>query len=514
MKRPKAIKEALKSLPKTLDETYERILLHLSKETDDNIKLLRRILILVTFAERPMTLAELAQAIVVEPGDEKFDEDAAFHDPKALLSLCHPLIDVSPSTGLLGFVHYSVQEFLLSNRLPNAEGVIKTFALYEQTCHIDIARLCLTFLCYEDFADGPCPTFERFQKRTNDYPFLEYAANCWTAHARYEDDEAALSDLMLKLFVPQKSLRLGSALQAYKRRRLLCCGVANPDFQAYALGKFISSNFEEAKTNSLAVAAFFGFNTLLEDIVNSGADIDAPGTIVGNALQSAICEGHMNAVKTLISLGANINCPARGMKGSALEVAILYNQRAIIDLLLELNVDVMVAVGAFDTPLHCAIRKDDVATMEQLIVRGADVDYGKQKRNADDPNLPLATAAHFASPKAFLYLIASGASLWDHPIDWWANMIAENSIEGVSKEWALSFAEDLAQLGHHVEVVNIPEEEQMQESTEDEDFDDEDSDWRPPILSFRFEKKAQELRIRRGSDRGGVTGGRKRRRKG
>lgn len=114
LKRPKIIREALETLQRTLDGTYERILLHLSNDAEDNLVLLRRILAFVTFAKRPMTVAELAQAVIVEIRRKKLDDDAAFYDPDDLLSLCRPLIDVSPSTGLLGFVHYSIQEFLLS----------------------------------------------------------------------------------------------------------------------------------------------------------------------------------------------------------------------------------------------------------------------------------------------------------------------------------------------------------------------------------------------------------------
>ena len=480
LKRPKAIKEALQTLPKTLDETYERILMRLSNESDDNLLLLRRILAFVSFAERPMTLDELAQAIVVEIGGESLDEDASFHDPEDLLSLCHPLIGVSPSTGFLGFVHYSVQEFLLSKRLLDTEGVIRNFALDEKSCHTDIAKLCLTFLGYGDFSDGPCITSDEFQDRITDYPFLNYAAAHWTAHAQHPGVEAALYTLMLKLFVPQGSLKLGSTLQACEHEFCVLSVVARADYEAYIVREDnVGLRVKVGITNSLALASFFGFSTILRDIVDSGADIDAPWTEVGNALQCAIFNGHIETVEILLELGANVDCSDHGANGSPLMMAIRFERQAIIDMLLERNVDVTVGGGLLHTPLHSAVLMGDVASMAQLILRGADVNSGEQPLNPFSIKSPLGLAVFHANITAALILIASGASLCNMSIESWANELASNYIKGVSTDWAWSFAEDLSGLGHYVKVEDIPTEEQIEFS---------DDQYLPPVLSFRFKR--------------------------
>jgi hypothetical protein len=281
LKRPKIIREALKTLPKTLDETYERILLRLSTEAEDNIVLLRRILAFVAFARRPMTVEELAKAVVVEIRGKKFDDDAAFFDSEDLLSLCHPLIDRSPSTGLLGFVHYSIQEFLLSKRLSNAQGAIKMFALDAKSCHTEIAGLCLTFVGFDDFTDGPCQTFNEFQERKEKYKFLAYAATYWPYHIQHKDVETAVFDLMLSLLIPQKNPKLGSMLQAcgnmfiYER-------VPGNDYQTFHIYPDREDPIvENWRMNSLAIASLFGFNSVLEEIVNSGADVDAREPCLG-----------------------------------------------------------------------------------------------------------------------------------------------------------------------------------------------------------------------------------------
>jgi len=60
----------------------------------------------------------------------------------------------------------------------------------------------------------------------------------------------------------------------------------------------------------------------LKEIVESGADIDAPGDLLGNALQNAVFSGHMEAVRNLLDLGADINFPGCGVYRTALMTAI------------------------------------------------------------------------------------------------------------------------------------------------------------------------------------------------
>jgi hypothetical protein len=484
LKRPKIVREVLETLPKTLDETYERILLRLSTETEDNLVQLRRTLAFVTFAKRPMTVAELAQAVVVEIRGKRLDDDAAFYDPKDLLSLCRPLIDVSPSTGLLGFVHYSVQEFLLSKRLSNAQGAVRMFALDAESCHMEIAQLCLTFVGFDDFADGPCQTFEEFQDRKEKYPFLDYAAGHWPYHTQHKDVEAAVSDLMLTLLIPQKNPKLGSMLQACEKSFTYQPGPGD-DFREFR----ISSHQKDLivvmrKMNSLAIASLFGFNSVLEEIVNSGADIDAPGTFMGNALQNAIYNGHIETVKTLINLGADINCPDCGGWGSALMTAIRFNRQDIVDMLLELKVDVTVGGGAYYTALHSAAYMDDVPTMKRLIQLGANIDFGKDSWKPFNINLPLGMAVSYGCSRAVLYLIASGASLCNIPVEKWANALASGG--GMSKEWALRFAEELSILGHYVEVVDISKELGISEVVEGDGLE-----LQMPSVPFCFRDKSR-----------------------
>lgn len=180
IKRDKAIREALKTLPKTLDATCERMLLaRINDEHGDNVFLLRRILQFVTFAKRPLELQELAEAIAIDVESDTLDLEARFHDPQQLLSICTPLVAPSQNTGLLGFVHYSVKEYLLSRRISESTSGARIFALNDTAGHTELAKVCLTYLNYQHFSVGPCETELEMWTRLAEYPFPNYSANDW-----------------------------------------------------------------------------------------------------------------------------------------------------------------------------------------------------------------------------------------------------------------------------------------------------------------------------------------------
>lgn len=113
----------MKSLPQDLDETYERILLGIKNE--DDIKLMRRVLKLIIFAVRPMTIEEVAEGVVIEEGIESLDEDARLNDPMSLLTICGGILSLTDR--YIGLSHYSVQ------------------------ADLDISKICFTYLGFQNF---------------------------------------------------------------------------------------------------------------------------------------------------------------------------------------------------------------------------------------------------------------------------------------------------------------------------------------------------------------------------
>ncbi|RMD44734.1 hypothetical protein DV735_g414, partial [Chaetothyriales sp. CBS 134920] len=145
------LEECLRSLPQSLDETYERMLVSI----DENlVKDARRILTLLCFSSRPLTVQELIDGIAVD-----LDEPAGLKIRRRLQSvddihdICPGLIDVSilaederyfdsncdslmdesdrdsfmnESTRTVRIAHFSVQEYLQSDRVKLPVFALKT----------------------------------------------------------------------------------------------------------------------------------------------------------------------------------------------------------------------------------------------------------------------------------------------------------------------------------------------------------------------------------------------------
>ncbi|KIJ39782.1 hypothetical protein M422DRAFT_257378 [Sphaerobolus stellatus SS14] len=128
------IKQTLGSLPKTLDETYKRILL--AVEEDDRVYV-ARLLAFIVFTSEPLRLEVLAKAIAFEPDMSELDPDRRFVDPKDILGFCSNFLSSYqdnrfPRRGIyLTLSHYSVQEYLLSRRMKSDADLLTYRSILE-----------------------------------------------------------------------------------------------------------------------------------------------------------------------------------------------------------------------------------------------------------------------------------------------------------------------------------------------------------------------------------------------
>lgn len=84
-----AVRKALQQLPRTLDDTYNRILDNIPKEY-------RReafcVFNLLTVSFRPLTIEEVAEATAVDVENEEFDTENRLRNPEVILEICSSLI--------------------------------------------------------------------------------------------------------------------------------------------------------------------------------------------------------------------------------------------------------------------------------------------------------------------------------------------------------------------------------------------------------------------------------------
>jgi hypothetical protein len=114
---PVVIGHALNGLPESLDETYERTLREIRKETRE---FAHRLFQCLTVAIRPLRVDELAEILAIRfhPGQlPQYQPDWKLDDAQeAVLSTCSSLISVVNMDGspVVQFAHFSVKEFLTS----------------------------------------------------------------------------------------------------------------------------------------------------------------------------------------------------------------------------------------------------------------------------------------------------------------------------------------------------------------------------------------------------------------
>jgi hypothetical protein len=99
---------ALAEMPRSLNETYATLLGRIPKSSPDR-GLLRRCLVWLCFAARPLRLAELAEGVILEHTDEGIDSDCRLHSPEILLDISQGLFDLDVKSGRVALAHSSVK---------------------------------------------------------------------------------------------------------------------------------------------------------------------------------------------------------------------------------------------------------------------------------------------------------------------------------------------------------------------------------------------------------------------
>jgi hypothetical protein len=113
-----------------------------------------RILQWLTFSARPLSVEEIAEvaAINVER-DLAFDRDEVLEDLLEALHICSSLVtitmskvdgSVGPAQQIIALVYYSVQEYLVSDRIE--QGLAKQYSMQEAECYSAIAGGSLKYL--------------------------------------------------------------------------------------------------------------------------------------------------------------------------------------------------------------------------------------------------------------------------------------------------------------------------------------------------------------------------------
>jgi hypothetical protein len=213
-------------MPRTLDETYDRVLSAIDDQYSDEAK---TALYWLAFSARPITVAELAEAcsIRIEHNAEPSLEDGGYEAITGLL-------DVISSFVLLGeqddkeesfedpwprkfvkacyrpvrLAHFSVKEYLLSNRLRDRGTRISKYTLEESLAERTLGQMCCAYSL--SFTNNPgirtgineekprkgSDDSTYFLNRWSDFaaafPLLHCACEYWYQHQRLAESRSGL----------------------------------------------------------------------------------------------------------------------------------------------------------------------------------------------------------------------------------------------------------------------------------------------------------------------------------
>ena len=143
-------RKALGNMPETLDKTYERMLRNVRPNLCDYaIRLLQWLCI----AGGPVDLDDIMEAFATCIGEESyFDPDARFVSSDKVLALCPGLITRCNDDGFwrdhVQIAHYSVKEYLVSNRLPTAPNPLYKFRVELPLANLAMAKTCLVYAIF------------------------------------------------------------------------------------------------------------------------------------------------------------------------------------------------------------------------------------------------------------------------------------------------------------------------------------------------------------------------------
>ena len=376
------MKSTLASLPAELDTTYDQVLIRIRNQEPEHAALALRILGWIRHAHRPLKIRELQHALAVESGDSHLDEDG-IPDIGLILTVCAGIVTIREDYAV-GLVHYTTAEYLerrSAEHFPDAP--------------IDIAKTCLTYLMFDEFAsplqsgDGTYLDHETFLlllwDRFEKYPFLGYASKSWSDHAR----GISVVDIQgLALQFLKQGAKILSCMQAIRRSFRNLAIISGLAFAA-ELGLYeISKALLEAgadvdgkdshNVKPLHRAAVRGSEEVVLLLLEHHADTETKDSLGTTALHFAAQSGHYKVVKVLLENRADVRATDR-FGFSALHFAMVRGYVDVIKLLLKHGSDIEARDQWEMTPLHIAAKHEYLDAMRLLSRSGADVKAREEK---------------------------------------------------------------------------------------------------------------------------------------
>ena len=351
------LEESLHRLPGDLDKTYDDALDRIKSQDLRKRARADQVLKLIICAQRPLSLAEMREALSIRNCDTSLDP-RALPKMEALISSCCGLVVVEDESWIVRLVHYTTEEYF-RRKLPHYRS---------PEAHRYFAGILVTYLSFSTFATFSQNKMDQYLRQQtaeggrlyrytgrfwgNGYEvesylkdlfestaLLNYAAKYWGHHARhaltnrYCHRYIGLSRADTETKITDNSWNLEQMIPDLldKKANIAC---ANEFFYSTKTKLGFWHYRSPTDITNLHIVASFGIRYFVECFLVQEIDISLRDSAGRTALHNAARNGHVDVVRLLLDAGASIDTLDLDRR-SALVWAVRKNQISVTKLLLK-----------------------------------------------------------------------------------------------------------------------------------------------------------------------------------
>jgi Ankyrin repeats (3 copies)/Ankyrin repeat len=332
--------EASQTMPSDSGFIYEETMMQIKSQPVEHAQLAKQVLLYLLLSKRPLSVLGLNEALAVGPHDTEINKPK-MRNPIFLVSVCRGLVVVD--NNIIRLAHPTLQDYLA---ISLCDGIS---AIQEEICLV-----CLTYLSFDAFQQGPCSDQESFKGRMQKHAFLEYAVRCLRAHLQDLSGRYIPSYLILRLANSKNALE--SYLQVWFSR-------ANSRIDYYPRG-----------TSNMHIIALLGCEPVMQQLLaRDGVEVDFKDAGDRTPLSWAAENGNEAVVRLLLDNGANADSKDVGDR-TPLSWAAENGNEAVVRLLLDNGANADSKDVGDRTPLSWAAEYGHEAAVKLLLGKGVDAD--------------------------------------------------------------------------------------------------------------------------------------------
>jgi ankyrin repeat protein len=351
---------------------YNYIIERIRKQPKPAAELAFQILCWLTMAWRVLSIEELQVAVSVERNQYTLDPDDLW-TPERLIEVCAGLAVMDKETKTVRLAHATVREYLLET--PDILPPDPNWVLVET---------CVTYLSFDIFKKGACPTGDQFRARLSSCPLLQFAAEHIDGHSQIRDKD--LSTDIIHQFLDHPG-SVSSYLQVVYSHGYpswfdqyptehdalhVACGISHEAIVRRLIdGGAAVMKCDSHKQSSLHVTTIRGNDVIARLFLQKGADPSVQDCDGWAPLHLAAGHGHKAIAKLLLEKGVDASVQeSRGW--TSLHLTASHGHEAIAKLLLEKDADPSVQNSMEETPLHLAVQHGHETIAKLLLEKGVD----------------------------------------------------------------------------------------------------------------------------------------------